>query len=873
MAPAFECDSRDVNLLATTLNIFESVFDDLAGNTPKGDVKTTHLHLQVYSRLASEQLNRLKNANIRVDGRLVYELLDKCNSLVEETVFKATSDVKPYGSLISLQGRWAEVSLENKNAKFSFSIRFGSTERAEEVDVKSENPFRQKKGKLTDTLMDTYSHLKTQYPDSLLVDDQLMPKKTTRLSPPYPVWRVAESIFEALMASRKRPCSCSPSHQYDTSLRLATHRVPRNASSYPEFDIFLGLDRTWQEITIQVVKKAAVKFQADEKFGCDTQEKKRHQKLSQPRSRVKRLKVNRLCEPLRDMRFWKSHLLKLEVEESKLYHLKQTPPDTSTFLLDHSKTTISFEEFIRSKGSRLTNKTKRIVAVLLAHAVLNLQGTNWMRPSWRSSEVVFYQYSSVVPLRPYIQISLADSPTDCPVDRVEPPDESIDDSDEDDDEEFSLHPFPCLVTLAIMLMELYFCHPFEEIAEEYLDGVSIDMINANIGYLDGVELNEQELRDVIYDQIVRRLENELEGHWVNEHFITNLDDESQYLDLANWGQPLPDGKRTAGQERKTRPRWNSEGAMLSADTSRATTPHESTCVPIIPGRYTQRMRPRNSLNLGGRSTRQRPDYRKASRDDFLDWKQQLLEVYDAFIRGSESPVKIAILDTGIDLTHPDFGPGMPNRTRIIKVKNFTDIVECFGEENVHDENGHGTHAAGLILDFAPDAELYVAKIGRDEPSSPIVVANAIDFAVTEWKVDIISMSFGWPTQDVPGYETLKASIRDAYSKTLLFAAASNEGANRRRAFPARQREVICIHATDANGQPSRFNPSNLQDDNNFATMGEAIESAWPKLLCLESNDAYIAYRTGTSFATPIAAGIAAFLIQYGKENLGETENK
>lgn len=145
--------------------------------------------------------------------------------------------------------------------------------------------------------------------------------------------------------------------------------------------------------------------------------------------------------------------------------------------------------------------------------------------------------------------------------------------------------------------------------------------------------------------------------------------------------------------------------------------------------------------------------------------------------------------------------------------------------------------------------------------------------MNEWKADIISMSFGWPTREIQGYEILEQSIQKAYYKTLLFAAASNEGANQNRTFPARHAEVICIHASDANGEPLGFNPPHVSDDNNFATIGEAVESAWPTHLCNQGNDASIAYRTGTSFATPIAAGIAAFLLQYGKENLDEADNE
>ena len=42
---------------------------------------------------------------------------------------------------------------------------------------------------------------------------------------------------------------------------------------------------------------------------------------------------------------------------------------------------------------------------------------------------------------------------------------------------------------------------------------------------------------------------------------------------------------------------------------------------------------------------------------------------------------------------------------------------------VHDHNGHGTHIAGLLLDYAPDAELYIAKIAENKPSDPATIAK------------------------------------------------------------------------------------------------------------------------------------------------------
>ena len=92
-----------------------------------------------------------------------------------------------------------------------------------------------------------------------------------------------------------------------------------------------------------------------------------------------------------------------------------------------------------------------------------------------------------------------------------------------------------------------------------------------------------------------------------------------------------------------------------------------------------------------------------------------------------------------------------------------------------------------------------------------------------------------------------------------------------RAFPARHDEVICIHSTDTYGNRSNFSPT-AQAGDNFATIGEAVTSARPVHLCYSDTDSECTMsKCGTSFATPIVAGIAAFLLLYTRLHLGEEE--
>lgn len=109
---------------------------------------------------------------------------------------------------------------------------------------------------------------------------------------------------------------------------------------------------------------------------------------------------------------------------------------------------------------------------------------------------------------------------------------------------------------------------------------------------------------------------------------------------------------------------------------------------------------------------------------YRTWKSEYLKVYERHIpEDSEcirsSPIKIAILDTGLDLAHPD----VMAREESIKGKhNWLETEKKF-QSAVHDCNGHGTSTACLILDYAPDAKLYVAKIADHDPASPRTIAK------------------------------------------------------------------------------------------------------------------------------------------------------
>jgi len=154
---------------------------------------------------------------------------------------------------------------------------------------------------------------------------------------------------------------------------------------------------------------------------------------------------------------------------------------------------------------------------------------------------------------------------------------------------------------------------------------------------------------------------------------------------------------------------------------------------------------------------------------------------------------VAIVDSGIDATHPDFG-GDPGRTsRIVAVQNFVD-----GGADLGDCNGHGTSVAGVIAGphgIAPDANLIALKVfggaGCGVSSFSKVLA-AVDWAIAhreELGIDALNLSLG---DDLP--RQAFCDVEDPVSAALfdraraagiaVVAAAGNDGARDGMSWPA-----------------------------------------------------------------------------------------
>jgi subtilisin family serine protease len=218
-------------------------------------------------------------------------------------------------------------------------------------------------------------------------------------------------------------------------------------------------------------------------------------------------------------------------------------------------------------------------------------------------------------------------------------------------------------------------------------------------------------------------------------------------------------------------------------------------------------------------------------------------------------VRLAVLDTGFDVNHPDFAG------RTVTTQSF--IVG----ETVQDAHGHGTHCIGTSSGPADpggtrrygagsEVEIFAGKVLSDSGSgSDRGILAGINWALAN-DCSVVSMSLG---ADVPtvslAYEA--AGKRALDRGTLIVAAAGN---NARRpgdvgfvGVPANSLSIMAIAATDSAHQVARFSARSGNGDGgriDLAGPGVKVFSSWPMAQ---------RYNTisGTSMATPHVSGIAA----------------
>ena len=188
------------------------------------------------------------------------------------------------------------------------------------------------------------------------------------------------------------------------------------------------------------------------------EEPNRSVKKTYKRFPPQRQRVNEICQTLIKALKSKRHRLNLELEDGELYKTQST---IARFTSDELTNFVSLRQLISSGTTSLGEKVKRVLAILLGYTVLHHFGGSWLGPSWGQDDVIFIKSASVILLRPYMLTRVVRTTT---TEFIIP--NQADGLDNVDPDDFPIHPYPDLVTLGTILLEIYTAKPIEALAAE-----------------------------------------------------------------------------------------------------------------------------------------------------------------------------------------------------------------------------------------------------------------------------------------------------------------------------------------------------------------------------------------------------------------------
>jgi len=222
--------------------------------------------------------------------------------------------------------------------------------------------------------------------------------------------------------------------------------------------------------------------------------------------------------------------------------------------------------------------------------------------------------------------------------------------------------------------------------------------------------------------------------------------------------------------------------------------------------------------------------------------------------GTGRDVRVLVLDTGIDATHPEL------QGKVEQALAFDPVTLREYPIQGYDSSGHGTHVTGFIcgntVGVAPEARIWN---GLMLPQGRGTVANfalALEWAARQPAIQIINLSAG-----IHGYVD---DLRDAVATlmnvgVLVVCASGNEGANQTRS-PGNYVEVLSVGATTEQGRVASFSSSGtLVVNNHQYTVPDVVAPGAAVYSCMMGGG-YAAW-DGTSMATGIVSGVAALILE------------
>ncbi|KAL7964446.1 hypothetical protein HDV63DRAFT_271226 [Trichoderma sp. SZMC 28014] len=477
---------------------------------------------------------------------------------------------------------------------------------------------------------------------------------------------------------------------------------------------------------------------------------------------------------------------------------------TAEFFPDHVASCepgkrVSLQKILQDRVILLARE-RRILAVILMYSFMQLLDGPWLQQYWDSADISFYQLDgnggpAVFNFRrPYLSACWMTAQGSTRATKLHK----------------DYHPMPDMVTLARFLLELELLE--NQVPPDFIQNMHSDLPKAS--------------------KMLNRVENLDRDEWAKQHFVKSMKACLAVETYANYEPNAPHLGMWDIYQKVVSPLEENLLHMLGPELSGAT--------PLANVIFDEPTF--ETLN-------QSPAINTESDTWFTQLKNETHTLMDS-VKGGE--VKIAILDTGIDLQHPLL-------SKRILSKNCRDFVN--NSNDMCDEVGHGTHTAYLLAKTAPQAEIFCGRVWKarcEEDDTGKLIADAIKYAVNVWKVDIIVMPFAFPYRN----DAIEEAIDDYHNKALLFAAASNK-TDENLGFPACLPEVFCIYSNKTRTTQSKFCKLGKEGMCNFSTIGEDVQGAWP--IALTNGEAELR-QTGTSCSTPIAAGVAALVLQFARQS-------
>ncbi|SFJ72460.1 S8 family peptidase [Brevibacillus centrosporus] len=227
------------------------------------------------------------------------------------------------------------------------------------------------------------------------------------------------------------------------------------------------------------------------------------------------------------------------------------------------------------------------------------------------------------------------------------------------------------------------------------------------------------------------------------------------------------------------------------------------------------------------------------------WNLPLIGMEQSWdVSEGSSDVIVAVVDTGVDMEHPEF------EGKLVKGYNVLD-----GSNKPQDDNGHGTHVSGVIAAKTNNNDgiagmtwksklMPVKAIGADGSGSAVDIAQGIYWA-TDHGADVINLSVGNYTSSA----ALKEACKYAYDNNVVLVAASGNDASDQPSYPAAYDEVLSVAAVD-----------HLKERADFSNFGDYVDVAAPGV-DIPSTYIYSDYASlsGTSMACPHVAALAALV--------------